>query len=163
MRAIYLCGFMGCGKSTVGRAVAKLTGRELTDLDQYIEEREGLSIPEIFERYGEEHFRDLETRALRDLGEQGGVIATGGGALLRDENAAICRQNGKIFFIDTPFELCYARIKDDPHRPIAASSTESQLRDRFDQRRPIYKANSDSVVSGELGVRDIARIIAGGA
>ncbi|MBR6336280.1 MAG: shikimate kinase, partial [Ruminococcus sp.] len=118
MIPIFLCGFMGCGKTTVGRIVAKVSGRAFIDLDEYIEEAAGITIPEIFERYGEPHFRALETEALGLLSESYSVIATGGGALLSAQNSCIASKNGLVVFIDTPFEMCYDRICDDPHRPI---------------------------------------------
>ena len=82
MRPIYLCGFMGCGKSTVGRRLASSLKCSFTDMDSYIEKEEGRSIREIFETDGEEYFRNLETETIKKLGNKKGVIATGGGALL---------------------------------------------------------------------------------
>ncbi len=147
-RPVYLCGFMGCGKTTIGRLLAKKLGKEFVDLDDYIEQREGMSIPEIFAQKGEHYFRQKETEALADLPPSAGVVATGGGALLSDENGELARSLGTVVFIDCPFSLCYSRIKDDPHRPIAASSTMEQLRERYDQRKPLYLAHSDFSVDG---------------
>lgn len=147
-KTVYLCGFMGCGKSTVGRLLAKRLGSAFTDLDTYIERKEGMKIPEIFEKHGEEYFRGAETEALQELGAAGGVVATGGGALLSDENAAIAAENGVTVFIDTPFKVCYGRIKGDKNRPIAYNSTREQLLERFEYRRPIYLKNSLVTVDG---------------
>ena len=159
MIPIFLCGFMGCGKTTVGKLVAEASGRAFIDLDEYIEQAAGETIPEIFERYGEAHFRSLETEALKVLSHSFTVVATGGGALLEGLNVCIASKNGLIIFIDTPFEMCYDRIKDDPHRPIAASSTKEQLKARFDERYPKYKANSAVKVSGEGTPEEIAQRI----
>jgi len=159
MTPIFLCGFMGCGKSTVGKVVADITGRAFIDLDEYIEEAASMSIPEIFEKYGEKHFRALETEALKVLGNSFTVIATGGGALLSPQNVCIASSTGLVIFIDTPFDLCYDRIKDDPHRPIAASSTKEELKARFDERYVKYKKNSALCVSGEGTPEQIARRI----
>lgn len=156
MIPIFLCGFMGCGKTTVGRLVAEASGRAFIDLDEYIEQAADMTIPEIFERYGEAHFRSLETEALKVLSHSFTVVATGGGALLEGLNVCIASKNGLIIFIDTPFEMCYDRIKDDPHRPIAASSTKEQLKARFDERYPKYKANSAIKISGEGTPEEIA-------
>lgn len=147
--AVYLCGFMGCGKTTVGRLLARKLGKNYTDLDIYIVEQEGMTIPEIFEKRGEPYFRKLETEGLVKLAEAGGVIATGGGALLSDKNGETAKSAGLVIFIDTPFETCYARIKDDPNRPIAFNSTKVQLKERFDYRRPLYLKNSHHSVSGK--------------
>lgn len=154
MKTIYLCGFMGCGKTTVGRMVARRLGTECTDLDKYIETQAGMTIPEIFEKYGEEHFRALETQALGAFEE--GIIATGGGALLREENAKIARSRGKVIFIDTDFGTCYDRIKGDEHRPIVMRSTRDELLDIFNERRPIYRANSDMSIYGGMPAEAIA-------
>ncbi len=147
-KPVYLCGFMGCGKSTVGKLLAKKLGKEFIDLDEYIEEREGMTIPEMFEQKGEAFFRERETAALSELPPSAGVVATGGGALLSEQNGTLARSLGTVVFIDCSFSICYDRIKDDPHRPIAASSTEQQLLERFEQRRPLYLAHSDITVDG---------------
>ena len=124
---------MGCGKSTVGKILAKKMGCQCVDLDKYIENTAGMSIPEIFDKYGEEHFRKLET---------------GGGALLSEENGNVAKRSGMVVFIDTYFNTCYGRIKNDPNRPIAYNSTREQLLERFDYRRPLYLAHSHYVISG---------------
>ncbi|MBR1862799.1 MAG: shikimate kinase [Ruminococcus sp.] len=156
MTPIYLCGFMGCGKSTVGRILAARLRCRCTDMDDYIEKQEGMTIPEIFEKKGEPYFRAAETQALKDLAGQWGIIATGGGALLSDENGSTAKSNGMVVFIDTALETCYERIKNDPHRPIAASSTKEQLSERFEQRRPKYKQNSHYTVPGSYPALVIA-------
>ncbi len=148
MRPIFLCGFMGCGKSTVGRLLARRLKCRCTDLDDYIEKQENMTIPEIFEQKGEEYFRQVETDALAAFGDMGGVVATGGGALLSERNGETAMNAGMVVFIDTDFRTCYDRIKDDPHRPIAASSTKEQLRERFENRRPKYQAHSHYQISG---------------
>lgn len=159
MRPIFLCGFMGCGKSTVGRSVAKKLGCGCVDLDDYIEQKEGMTIPEIFEKKGEPYFREAETRALAEFADIGGVVATGGGALLSEENGRVAMRSGFVVFIDVDFETCYERIKDDPHRPIAANSTKKQLMERYEQRRPLYRAHSHYRAEGNAAVKEIAESI----
>lgn len=139
---------MGCGKSTVGKILAKRLKCQCIDLDDYIEEQEGMTIPEIFAQKGEPYFREKETEALAAFGNIGGVVATGGGALLSDKNGETAKKSGMAVFIDTAFNVCYDRIKDDPHRPIAASSTREQLKARFEDRKPKYQAHSHFTVSG---------------
>jgi shikimate kinase len=147
-RPVYLCGFMGCGKSTIGRQLAKRLGREFIDLDSYIEEREGMKISRIFAEKGEPYFRQKETEALSDIPQSVGVIATGGGALLSRENADIARDLGTVVYIEVPFETCYERIKGDKSRPIAYNSTEEELHERYDQRHILYSEHSDITVDG---------------
>lgn len=148
MKPIFLCGFMGCGKSTIGKLLAKKTGRSFVDLDIYIEELEQMTIPEIFEAKGESFFRACESKAIADFSGTGGVIATGGGAMLSKENGDTAKKSGVVVFIDTPFETCYQRIKGDKNRPIAFNSTREQLLERFEYRRPLYIQNSGCTVNG---------------
>lgn len=147
MSSIYLCGFMGCGKSHIGRMLARSMGRTLVDLDRVIVEREGMSIPDIFAQYGEPHFRGLEAKYIRELSD-GYIVATGGGALINDSTAEFARQSGLSVYINTSFESCYARIKNDANRPLAVKSTKEQLRELYDARAEIYRRNSMCMVNG---------------
>ena len=155
-KTVFLCGFMGCGKSTVGKVAAGLLGVQFVDLDEHIEQQEKMTIPVIFSKKGEQYFRDCETRAIKEVDGKGAVVATGGGALLREENAEAAQNAGVVIFIDTDFETCYGRIKDDPHRPIAYNSTKEQLKERFDQRRPLYEAHSQFTIDGALSPAQMA-------
>lgn len=159
MKTIYLCGFMGCGKSTVGRILAKKLGAEFYDLDSYIEKKAGMRISEIFEKHGEEHFRSLESQAIEEFQKKKGVVATGGGAMLSEKNAQTANKNGIVVFIDTAFEICYDRIKGDESRPIAFNSTEDELFDRYDARYPLYKKHSTFTVDGNGTPLQIAQEI----
>ena len=147
MGPIYLCGFMGCGKSTVGRRLASSLKCSFTDMDSYIEKEEGRSIREIFETDGEEYFRNLETETIKKLGNKKGVIATGGGALLRAENGRAAKKFGVPVFIDTKFSICYNRIKGDKNRPLAYNSTREELKRLYYKRKNLYKKNSIITVS----------------
>lgn len=138
---IFLCGFMGCGKSTIGNKLAKTLQCPFTDMDTYIEEQAGMKIPEIFEKYGEPHFRDLETQAVRDLSGQEGIIACGGGAMLREINAEIARENGMVLFLDVPFRICYQRIANTD-RPIVRSNDRQGLYQLYRKRKVVYKRHS---------------------
>ena len=160
-RAVYLCGFMGCGKTTVGRVLADLLGTAYADMDAYIEKSEKMSIPRIFSQKGEGYFRDAETRAVGEMGKNGGVIACGGGAMLREENARIAGENGIVVYIDTPYDICWERIKDDPDRPIAAANTKESLRELYEKRKALYTAHSGFRADGTGSPSEIAAQIAG--
>lgn len=147
MSSVYLCGFMGCGKSHVGRQLAAALGREFIDLDRYIVNAEHMTIPSIFDKYGEPHFRSLEAKYIRELSD-GKVVATGGGALINDETAKFARASGLSVYINTSFEICYERIKDDANRPLVMKNTRSQLKELYDTRAKIYKRNSTCMVNG---------------
>ena len=134
MSTVYLCGFMGCGKSHVGRQLAAALKREFIDLDRYIVNAEHMTIPLIFEKYGEPHFRGLEAKYIRELSDNK-VVATGGGALINDETAEYARQSGLSVYINTSFDVCYERIKGDAN-------------ELYNTRAVIYRRNSMCMVNG---------------
>lgn len=141
---IYLCGFMGCGKSTIGKLISKKLGMSFTDLDSYIENKENMSIPEIFEKKGEPYFREAEVKAVAELADKNNaVIACGGGTILNDKSAETASKCGTVIFLDVPFELCYSRIKDDKNRPLVVNNSKDELRKIFNKRHDIYLRNSD--------------------
>jgi shikimate kinase len=148
MQTVFLCGFMGCGKTTVGKMLAQFTGRIFVDMDEYIEDYEHRTIAEMFASDGEAYFRGLEREAVVRLSSSGYVVATGGGAMVDPVNAEAAKQGGRVVFIDTPFEVCYERIKGDKKRPLAATATEDELRARYDARRGAYLAAADDIVDG---------------
>ncbi len=161
MRNIYLCGFMGCGKSYMGKKLAEKLGCALIDLDAYIEEKESKTIPEIFAQDGEPHFRELEAKYIREMPENS-VVATGGGAIINPVTAETARNAGTVVFLDADFELCYNRIKGDTHRPLVMKNTKEQLEQLFRTRREIYLKNSDfSVDSNKNGTEILDMILKG--
>ena len=155
MKNIYLCGFMGCGKSYMGRKLSKMLECSLVDLDAYIEEKEGMTIPEIFEKYGEPHFRKLEEKYIREMPENS-IVATGGGAIINPVTAETARNAGAVVFLDADFELCYKRIKGDTHRPLVMKNTKEQLLELFNTRRKIYLEHSDFAVVSNGSDKEIA-------
>ena len=160
MNHLYLCGFMGCGKSTVGKQLAKGLGTRFLDLDDYIVEKAGKSIPEIFASQGEEAFRDWETKCLSELSQKPRmVIATGGGTLMRPQNVQAAKESGKIVFLDIPFAECYRRIKGDENRPVAARSTLEELEALYNTRREVYRSVCDLSVEQILSPLKTAELI----
>lgn len=145
--SVYLCGFMGCGKSHIGRQLSSLMNRRFVDLDRYIVTAEKMTIPEIFEQFGEPHFRKLEAKYIRELSD-GSIVATGGGALINDETASYARESGLPVYINTSFELCYKRIKGDKNRPLVVNNTPEQLKELYNKRAEIYRRNSVCMVNG---------------
>ena len=142
---LYLCGFMGCGKSRIGRELAKKTGMAFADLDAYIVEHEKMSIPEIFDRSGEPYFRSLEAKYIAEMPDNS-VVALGGGAIINENTAKTARETGKVIFLDVDFETCYKRIKDDSNRPLAFNNPKEKVKDLYDTRRPIYSERSDIII-----------------
>lgn len=139
---------MGCGKSSAGKLLAKQAGLAFLDCDVYIEKTAGMTIPEIFSRFGEEYFRELEARCAAELIMPGGaVVSLGGGALGNPETVRMARENGLLVFIRTGFETCYRRIRDSG-RPIVLRSTKKQLRELYRSRQPVYESACHIKVEG---------------
>ena len=146
---LVLCGMMGAGKTTIGIKIAELTGRRWYDTDGVIVDRHG-KISDIFEYYGEAHFRKLETEVTKELSQMDNlIISTGGGLVLKSENNALLKANGKIVFLRASFETLSKRLIVDGTRPLLQASTES-LRDRLarllKERSPIYEHVADYIV-----------------
>ena len=96
---VFLCGFMGCGKSTTGKILAKNLGLSYIDSDEFIVEQEGMTIPEIFEKKGEPYFRKVEAEGIKSLCGKNAVVSCGGGAMLNSDTAAYARENGCVVFM----------------------------------------------------------------
>lgn len=138
---IVLCGFMGCGKSTVGRLLAHKLGLSFCDTDEIIEQRENITITEIFECKGEEYFRNAETAVITELSQKSGlIISTGGGAMLRRKNADALKENGLIVFLDVSPETVVERLKGDTSRPLLQRpDRDSAIARLLEERRPFYE------------------------
>ncbi len=152
---IVLSGMPASGKSTVGKLLAKELKRDFFDLDEEIVRVAGKSIPEVFATDGEPFFRDLETRVLREIlaNKRNAVLATGGGAILRDENIDLLHRNGKIYFIDRPL----ADLLPTADRPLASSA--EAIRQRYEERYDRYCATADCRIDGNGSVEEVAERI----
>ncbi len=149
LQNIVLIGMPGCGKSAVGRCLAKQTGRELIDLDREIACRAGCSIPQFFAAQGEDAFRALESEVVRDLGSRTGVIlATGGGVVTRRENYPPLHQNGVIVHLTRPLDLLPVK-----GRPVSQKTPPEIL---WQQREPLYRAFADLTVHNTGSLEDAA-------
>lgn len=139
---VAIVGYMGSGKTTLGRVLARALGREFVDLDRAIVKEAGKGIPEIFAEHGEEAFRDLEHKALLDAleGHTPGVVACGGGVVVRPENRALLRDVTTIFLREDTGVL-YHRTRG-PNRPLRAASRE-EFEMRYEQRLPFYREVAD--------------------
>ena len=161
---IYLVGFMGCGKSTVGCCLADELGWSFFDLDREIEKTAGASVTEIFAQRGEAAFRALETESLRKrvrdvkIGRPQ-VIALGGGAFTVQENYELASNHGVTIWLDTPLDVIEKRIAGETHRPLAADP--SRFRSLFEDRREAY-ARADYRIETFDREKDyvVARILA---
>jgi shikimate kinase len=150
IRNIVLVGFMGAGKSTVGKAFAEGCGMRLVDVDELIVRERGKTIPKIFAEEGEEAFRNYETGALRSLLEAGGlVVATGGGVVGRPENWALMRLIGPIVYLRARWPALRERIAGCTNRPLAsADRPEDEIVALLQRRMPLYE-QADLIVDTE--------------
>lgn len=140
---VFLCGFMGCGKTTIGQLTAKKMGCAFYDTDELIVENQGMSIPEIFEKKGEPYFRQVEAEVVKSMCGKSAVISCGGGAMINPDTARYIAEAGeKIVFLDVDFDTCYERISCDTNRPIVMNNTKEQLKAIFDERHKAYMENS---------------------
>jgi len=164
---IFLTGFMGAGKSTVGRLLAERLGRPFVDLDVLIEEREGAPVRELFRERGEEGFRRGEHDALAALGASpDAVVATGGGVILREDNRVTMKQLGKVVYLAVTPEEAIARVGDGADRPLLAGVDLPAVRAILDARLSLYAATADSVVdtvgrSADAVTTDVLSVLSG--
>lgn len=157
---IVLCGMMGVGKSSVGIKVAELTGRRWIDTDLVIVDRHG-RISDLFEYYGEAHFRSLEAEVVREFaGQDDLVISTGGGLVLNQDNNELLKEKGKIFFLRASFETLLERVRADEIRPLLKDTgkTAEKLEEILNRRMPIYEYVADYIVDTDnRTVEEVAR------
>jgi shikimate kinase len=163
-RNIFLIGPMGAGKSTVGRQLASLLGKSFRDADQEIEARTGVSISLIFEIEGEAGFRQRETALLDELTRgENLVLATGGGAVLAEENRRRLRERGTVVYLNAPLEILLARTARDRSRPLLQTADRRQrLEEILAVRDPLYRETAHLIVETDQRppaavAREIAR------
>ncbi|SDS89814.1 shikimate kinase AroK [Pseudomonas oryzae] len=148
MRNLILVGPMGAGKSTIGRLLAKELHLPFKDSDKEIEVRTGADIPWIFDVEGEQGFRDREQAVIADLcHEDGLVLATGGGAVLREANREALRAGGRVVYLHTSVEQQLERTARDRNRPLLRTANPGQvLRDLLAVRDPLYREIADVII-----------------
>lgn len=149
---IILVGFMGCGKTTIGKKLAKALGYEFLDTDAMIEEQQGKRISDIFAQEGEEAFRQMETELLMQLRREAvrKVIATGGGMPVREENRRLLREVGTVVFLEAEFDTILERLQNDTTRPLAeGEDREKRLRPLYELRYPLYQEAAEVCVDTE--------------
>lgn len=154
-----LVGLPGSGKSTVGRQLARRVGVPFTDSDHVIEQRIGCSIRSFFDSQGEDAFRDIEQGVIDELMQSGsGVIATGGGAVLRQANRDRLRAAAKVIYLRSTPEEVFRRLRHDTNRPLLqVDDPMARLRDLHAQRDPLYQETAHFVI--ETGRPSIATLV----
>ncbi|MBO6067871.1 MAG: shikimate kinase [Bacteroidales bacterium] len=156
MMNVALTGFMGCGKTTYGRAAAERAGTAFFDLDDAVLEAHNAAYPEqqcsslseVFRDMGEDYFRNLETSTLRELlkGSEGVIIALGGGAVVREENRAVLKENCRLVWLRCSLDTCLENISATYPRPLLQGKTRDQIEEMFAVRSEIYSSVADAVI-----------------
>lgn len=160
---IILCGFMGSGKTTVGRLLAEKTGQQFVDMDNYIEVRQQMTVSRIFEKFGEPYFRELETEAAEELAKESNlVIAAGGGTLTVQRNVEILKATGIILMLDTPLSVIQERLEGDTTRPLLQKPNRGAvMKDLYHERLAAYKNAADIVISADASPQEVLKLILG--
>ena len=146
---IVMIGFMGAGKSTVADYLSMMFAMDVVEMDQEIAKEEGMSIPDIFETYGEEYFRDLETELLKKMQSRKNVlISCGGGVALRECNVEQMKKNGRVVLLTASPEEVYERVKNSDDRPVLAGRKNVKgIAALMEERREKYEAAADIIVN----------------
>lgn len=159
---IMLIGFMGTGKSTIAHKLKEKLNIEQIEMDALIAEEAGMSIPEIFEKYGEEYFRDLETKMLEKFQDRKPVVVScGGGAVLRDKNIEIMKGQGKIVLLTAKPETIFERVRYSNDRPVLNGNMNVEyIAELMEKRRARYELAADIVITTDgKTVEDICQEI----
>jgi len=158
---IFLVGFMGAGKSTVGRILAEKIGYRYCDADKFIETQAGTTITQIFADHGEEHFRDLESESMESLStKEKQVVATGGGVVQRDRNWDAMYRGGITIYLKAPIEVIWERIKHSKTRPLLQVENPLETaRELLNKRTPLYEKADLIVDTSNLSLEEVAKEI----
>ncbi len=148
-RQIFLIGMPGSGKSTLGRRAARDAGISFLDLDSWIEEHAGMTVSEIFEKYGEDGFRRMETNGLAYLSmTPPGLVSVGGGTPMNPVNRKIMRACGSVILVDRPLERILTDLRPE-ERPLLREDPEGRLQELYDLRMPVYRQLADVTVRND--------------
>lgn len=156
-----LIGYMGAGKTTVGKALAQKTGKKFVDTDDLIVKQMKLSINDIFEKYGETYFRELETKLLENLCNSGDgfIISCGGGLPIKEENRPYLKRLGKVVYLNVNEADILRRLRNDTTRPLLKGpkdEVKQRISEMLEKRDPIYREVADVVIkTGRLKVPEI--------
>ncbi|MDH5360808.1 MAG: shikimate kinase AroK [Gammaproteobacteria bacterium] len=157
---IFLVGLMGAGKSTIGKQLAKVLHKEFVDSDREIEAQTGATIPLIFELEGEEGFRRRECEMIDRLTRQADtVLATGGGAILNEENRKVLRERGLVVYLHATVDQLLERTRMDRNRPLLQTEDpRARLEELLEARDPLYRDVADITVdTGKSSIRDVVQ------
>lgn len=157
---IFFIGLMGAGKTTIGKLLAKHLSKDFYDTDVEIEKRTGVKIPVIFDLEGEAGFRRRETAVIQELTQLSNIVmATGGGAVIADENQQLLKANGTVIYLRANVNELWHRTRNDKHRPLLQNvDIHAKLEQLYAERNPIYTQTATHIV--DTGNQPVSTIIA---
>lgn len=157
MKNIILVGFMGTGKTTVGKKLAEKLNMDFLDLDDVIEQREKMSIPDIFQKKGEQYFRDVEKKNIKEIQYiKNTVVSCGGGAVMFDENWISFKKSGIVVCLTANEDIIYERIKTQTHRPLLnCENPKSRIHDLLEKRKVFYAKADYTVDTSTLSIESV--------
>lgn len=151
---------MGCGKSTVGKELSSKLKLKFIDTDEYIETQTGMQISQIFEQFGEKHFRNIEKISIEKISKMSGyIISTGGGSVLNELNVYNLKHNGTIVFLNVDFQNAILRLSKSYTRPLIKNSSIDSIKNNFLKRQKIYLSVADIIVDANKSIDDICNDI----
>lgn len=158
---LILVGFMGTGKTTVGKILSKKLRMKFIDIDELIEKTVGMKIFQIFNKFGERLFRDLETEIIKIVtNSKGQVISAGGGAILREENLTNFKKSGEIFCLVASEQTIYERLKNCKDRPLLmVENPLEKIRELMNERMPFYEKADYKVITDNKNPQEVAKEI----
>lgn len=159
-RNITLIGFMGTGKTSVGKSLGRQTGRIVVDVDHWIESKTKRKIRDLFEKDGEARFRSLEREAIAEIsGMSHAVITTGGGAVLDPANVDALKQSGWVVSLSASPETIYERVKDSRRRPLLKGDARAEILRLLELRKPLYAIADYDFCTDGLSPEQVAQLI----
>lgn len=156
---IFFIGLMGAGKTTIGKLLAKHLGKDFYDTDHEIEKRTGVKIPVIFELEGEAGFRKRETAVIQDLTKLNNIVmATGGGAVIAEENRQLLQANGTVIYLRANVNELWHRTRNDKHRPLLQNvDIRAKLEQLYAERNPLYTQTATFII--DTGNQPVASLL----
>jgi shikimate kinase len=162
----FLIGMPGCGKSTLGKELSKVLSLPYVDLDEWIESKEGMTIPQVFEKFGQDYFRQKETEALKWVisNYEEALVSTGGGAPCFNDNMSLMNAHGSSIFINVSLDELFKRLRlGKQNRPLVQGLSDSELYEKIQKmlsdRLPFYNLGTVNVEGDNLSVNDVLKAL----
>lgn len=158
---IFLIGFMGAGKTAIGKALAGITGYDVIDMDEQVVQEEKMEIKDIFSQFGEKYFRERESEVLKAYIGDRCIVTTGGGVILNENNRRILKESGHVIFLKCEPEIIASRLENDGTRPLIKEKTVAEIGEMYNARLPLYiECANLTVDTSNLTIMEAANFIA---